>query len=177
MKSKDLKRLSRSDLLEMMLALSKENEQLRESVMKLQKDAENRIIAVERAGSLAEAALQLSGVFAAAQAACDAYTENVRYRYANQDEICRRREAETRDKCDEMTRAAQEACERMQQEMRAKCAAMEQEMRSKCDRILAETRKNARELLLEAKKKSLGGEDYSWLMDILEKDKSKDDTQ
>ncbi len=81
MTSKDLKRLSRRDLLEMLLELSKENEQLRQEVKELQKQLDDRCIAIENCGSLAEAALQLNGVFQAAQAACDQYIENIKFQY------------------------------------------------------------------------------------------------
>ena len=177
MKAKELKRLSRSDLLEMMLALSKENEELRSTVNGLKKDAENRAIAVENAGSLAEAALQLSGIFQAAQAACDTYTENIRYRSAHQDEICQQMEQQTRAKCEQLEQEVQAKCEQLERETRTKCDRMEQEMRAKCDRILTQARKNAREYLLDAKKKAAAGENYSWLMDILENETPKDDAQ
>lgn len=73
MTEKDLKRLSRKDLLEMLLELSRENEQLR-------KQLEDRTIQIEKSGSLAEAALRLNGLFEATQAACEQYTLNIRQR-------------------------------------------------------------------------------------------------
>lgn len=80
MENKELRRLSRTDLLEMLLDLSRENEQLKQEVEELRKQLNDRYIAVEEMGSLAEAALKLNGVFEAAQAACDQYIENIKFR-------------------------------------------------------------------------------------------------
>lgn len=78
MNQKELKRLSRSDLLEMMLGLSRENERLESELRQTKLQLENRTLKVEESGSLAEAVLSLNGVFQAAQAACDQYYFNVR---------------------------------------------------------------------------------------------------
>lgn len=102
MTAKELKRLSRNDLLEMMLELSKENQQLREQLEKLQEQQNNRRITIENAGSLAEAALKLQGVFQTAQAACDQYCEDVQARYEIQTQACTQMEQETRMKCEKM---------------------------------------------------------------------------
>ncbi len=95
MTSKELKRLSRSDLLEMLLDLSKENKKLLQEVEQLRAEAEQRKLSLEKCGSIAEAALSLNGVFEAAQAACEQYMENVRQR-------CDQMEKETKEKCDKM---------------------------------------------------------------------------
>ena len=78
MTDKQLKRLSRRDLLEMLLELSKENEQIKEENQLLKQKLENRKIDIENCGSIAEAALKLSGIFQAAEEACQLYIENVR---------------------------------------------------------------------------------------------------
>lgn len=95
MTAKELKRLRRSDLLEMLLTLRKENEQLRQQLDHARKQLENRRIEIESSGSLAEAALRISGIFEAAQAACEQYAENVRQRVEQQ-------EREAKEKCEQM---------------------------------------------------------------------------
>lgn len=77
MTEKELKRLSRSELLEMLIGQMEENEQLKTELEKARKKAESRQIAIDRAGSIAEAALALNGVFDAAQAAAAQYLENI----------------------------------------------------------------------------------------------------
>lgn len=81
--------------------LRKENQEL------LQK-LNDRNLVIENSGSLAEAALQLNGVFEAAQKACSQYIENMQFRSQNTEEICRQMEQQTREKCDEMIAKAQE---------------------------------------------------------------------
>lgn len=78
MNEKDLRHLSRAELLEMLLAQTEENEELRQRLDDAERRLEDRRIAVERAGSLAEAALQLNHVFEAADEAARQYLDNVR---------------------------------------------------------------------------------------------------
>ena len=97
MVDKDLRKLSRFELLEMLLEksreadrLQKENEELKNYIKeKIHKEngdlkeyirqrLDQRRIVIENAGSIAEAALQLNEVFQAAQKAADQYVENVR---------------------------------------------------------------------------------------------------
>ena len=80
MTPKELRRLRRSDLMEMLLQLSKENLQLRQDLEDAHRQLEEKQIKIEEAGSLAEAALRLNGIFEAAQAACEQYEYNIRLR-------------------------------------------------------------------------------------------------
>lgn len=100
MNAKELKRLRRSDLMEMLLELSKENEALRGQLQEAEQKLRERQINIEESGSLAEAALRLNRIFEDAQAACDQYEHNVRLR-------CRRLEAETRRRCADLESTAE----------------------------------------------------------------------
>ena len=73
MTERELRRLSRTDLLELLLAQRRENEQLRCILDQTQSQLADRTIKIDKAGSLAEASLQLSGVFDAAQKSADLY--------------------------------------------------------------------------------------------------------
>lgn len=106
MTDKELRKLSRTDLLEMLLMQKKENDQLRLQLQQLQSQLDDRTIAVNKAGSLAEASLQLNGVFESAQAACGQYVENIQMLSEKQEAICRRMEQETKQKCDRMVEEA-----------------------------------------------------------------------
>ena len=75
---KELQKLSRIDLLELLLEKSKENEKLQEELEQVKAKLAEREIKIEKAGSIAEAALALNGVFEADQAAADQYLENLR---------------------------------------------------------------------------------------------------
>ena len=73
----NLKKLSRQELLEMLIAEEKRIEQLEAELEAARAALKDRTIKIENSGSIAEAALKLSGVFEAAQAAADLYMENM----------------------------------------------------------------------------------------------------
>jgi len=77
---KELHKLKRGELLEMMLAQSREIDALRARVRDLEEKLADREIRIRESGSIAEAALKLNGIFEAAQAAADQYLENVKNR-------------------------------------------------------------------------------------------------
>lgn len=78
MTDKDLKRLRRDELLEMLIAQSKRMEQLQEELDAARAALNDRAILLQEAGSIAEASLRINGVFEAAQAAAQQYLENIR---------------------------------------------------------------------------------------------------
>lgn len=65
--------------------LNLEVQQLQQQLQDTQQQLESRHIDLVEAGSIAEAALRLNGVFEAAQAACDQYVENIKRRAGEQD--------------------------------------------------------------------------------------------
>ena len=69
MTEKEMKKLSRAELLEMLIAQSIELENCKEKLNAAEVALKNREIAINRAGSIAEASLALSGIFDAAQLA------------------------------------------------------------------------------------------------------------
>lgn len=108
MTDKELKRLSRSELLEMLIAQMKENEALQSRLELAEAQLNDRKIAVEKAGTLAEASLSLNGVFQAAEAAAQQYLENIERMSGQQETICRNMQAEAEAKAAEIVREAQE---------------------------------------------------------------------
>ncbi len=76
-KDRELKKLRRQDLLQLLLETEKENQRLRKDLIRAQELLESKKIAISEAGSLAEAAMKLSGVFEDAQRAADLYVQNV----------------------------------------------------------------------------------------------------
>ena len=77
MTDKELRKLSRSDLLELLISQTEENQALKTRVAQLEDQLNDRRIAVAEAGSIAEASLKLNGVFAAAEEAARQYLENI----------------------------------------------------------------------------------------------------
>ena len=107
MTEKELRRLSRTDLLELLLAQRRENEQLRCVLDQTQAQLADRTIKIDKAGSIAEASLQLSGIFTAAQDSCQYYLDNIRLLSERQSQICQQMEQETKEKCDRMVAEAE----------------------------------------------------------------------
>ena len=79
MTDRELRRLSRSELLEMLIAQTAENDQLKTRLAQAEAQLRDRRIAIDKAGSIAEAALQLNHVFEAADRAAQQYLERMRF--------------------------------------------------------------------------------------------------
>lgn len=77
MTTKNLRKLNRRQLLELMLEQSKRIDELENQLADARNELENRSIVAAEAGSIAEAALRLSGVFEAAQNAANMYLDGV----------------------------------------------------------------------------------------------------
>lgn len=107
MTDRELRRLSRSDLLELLLAQRKENEQLRCMLDQAEARLADRTIKINNAGSIAEASLQLNGIFTAAQDSCQSYIDNIKLLNERQTTICQQMENETRERCDRMVAEAE----------------------------------------------------------------------
>lgn len=133
MTNRELKKLSRNDLLELMLAQSRELDQLRERLRLAEEDLNSRQIGLDEVGSIAEASLKLNGVFQAAQDAASQYLENVKRVSGHQKEICARMERESR-----------RTSELLLEQTRAKCQEMEEQTRSRCRELLEAARREAR---------------------------------
>lgn len=108
MTERELRRLSRADLLELLLAQRRENEQLRCLLDQTQAQLADRTIQINSAGSIAEASLQLGGVFAAAQDSCQYYLDNIKLLSERQSAVCQQMELETKEKCDRMVAEAEQ---------------------------------------------------------------------
>ncbi len=74
----DLKKLSRKELLELLIDQVKENENLKKELEDCRKELERREIVIDNAGSLAEASLEIFDIFKKADEAAKLYLDNVR---------------------------------------------------------------------------------------------------
>lgn len=108
MTEKELRGLSRADLLELLIEQTKKNELLQQQLEDATAKLQSKELTISNAGSIAEASLQLSGVFEAAQAAGQQYLQNIRSLSHRQEQVCAEMERQTKKKCDEMLRQAKE---------------------------------------------------------------------
>ena len=122
MTDRQLRKLNRTDLLKLLLEENKESEALRKQLQEMQLQLECKQLNLNQSGSLAEAALKLSGIFEAAETACQYYTENIRNLSGRQEEICRKMEQETREKCDRMLEQARQMSRVYWEEYTEKCS-------------------------------------------------------
>ena len=140
---KELRRLKRKDLLELLLEQSKENEDQRlllavqkKKILHLEQRLEDRRIDIAQAGTLAEASLKLNGIFEAAQAAADQYLDNLK----TVDDRCQAMERETKERCDAMENEVKDRCEVMERETIDRCETMAEDTKKKCQELKEKTK-------------------------------------
>lgn len=78
MTEKELKKLNRYQLLEMLIIQTERADELQRQLEKAQSQLDSRDVQMTVLGSIAEASLHLSGVFEAAQNAADIYISKVK---------------------------------------------------------------------------------------------------
>ena len=79
MAERELRRMNRMELIEIIYALKQHEEELEQQNAKLRRQLADRTLRL--VGSIAEAALSMNRVFEAAQAAADQYLESVKAQY------------------------------------------------------------------------------------------------
>lgn len=132
MTDQELKKLKRSDLLELLIAETKENQALRARLDEAEEKLRSRDISIDEAGSIAEASLKLSGVMQAAQEAAGLYLENIEKLSLRQEAICSRLEEESLRRAEDMVAEA-----------KARCKAMEAETAARCEELLSSARRSS----------------------------------
>lgn len=120
MTERELRRLSRKDLLEMMIEQKKELEALKLELEEARKALQNREIMLNEAGSIAIAALQINGIFEAAQAAGQQYLENIQKLNERQAAICAKRDADSKAEADRILKETAERCRELEEEAKQK---------------------------------------------------------
>lgn len=128
MTQKELKKLSRTQLLEILLLQTEKAEQLEKELEETKSLLADRKLQFEKVGSIAEAALEINEVLKAAQAAADQYLENAIASYQDVD-ILRNN---TKMECDRMLLEAQKKCDEMNAESVDRCKRMEADTIKRC---------------------------------------------
>lgn len=158
---KDIKKLGRTELVDVIYQLKKSEQKLEEQVQTLQAALDEKNLRMENVGSIAEASLALTDIFSNAQTAADTYLDEIKSRRAVVEEECDKLSAEAQEKADTLLRETQAQTEKslqdtreqtdlMLQEAQAKTDAMLQEAQAKADLILQEARAQADAILQEA---------------------------
>ncbi len=80
MTDKELRKLHREDLLQILISQQRQIDEMNAALEESEAALNDKKIALEESGSIAEAALRLTGVFTAAQEAADRYSQEMRER-------------------------------------------------------------------------------------------------
>ena len=153
---KDLRRMKRKKLLEVLLDSSEENQQLRGTIddiqlqnRQLRASLEDKQLKINRAGTLAEASVLLNGVVESTQAAAQQYLDNLEDLYHREQVVCQQKEEEAQRQvqdmltkatlqCEQMVNDAAETCAEMEKQSQTICNAMRQQARLEADRYWAD---------------------------------------
>lgn len=127
MTDKELRKLRRSDLLEILVEQGRRIDALQRELEAAQKQLKTRQISISETGSVAEAALKMSGVFDDAQDAAKMYLENIKQRAAEQERISAELEEESRKKAEQLLLNTAKKCRAMEEATARKCLEMIEE--------------------------------------------------
>lgn len=116
MTDRELQKLKRVELLQLLVEQSRELDALRRELEETKKQLADRELHMQEAGSIAEASMQLNGVFEAAQRAADQYLESIRYQSEHVEEKCAALEAATRLRCEQMVKEAEATVQQAQKD-------------------------------------------------------------
>lgn len=143
MTTKELKRLSRMELLQILLRQTQETERLKEENAELKQQLESRKLQLAEAGNIAEAALKVNRVMEAAQAAAQQYLDNLRELGETAQTNVQELEEKTQRKCRKMEEETKARCQAMEKDAARRCAQLEAATQRKCDEMLGIARAQA----------------------------------
>lgn len=121
MVSKELKKLSRRELVDIIYQMKKNEQLLQDEIASLQEALQDRRIHLSTAGSIAEAAISVANVFSSAQTAADLYLQEIAH----------------------MKQITQSECEKMLEDARQKSAEMISQSEKQCSILNAQYRRES----------------------------------
>jgi len=80
--------MSRKELLELLVMISKKNDELEKELNKTKKLLEDKRIIISEAGSIADAALKLNNIFEIAQKSADQYLDSIKNNFLTKENVC-----------------------------------------------------------------------------------------
>ena len=161
---KELQKLKRRDLLEILLEQSRENDALMERLEEkdkimadMQEKLECRAISISQAGTIAEASFKLNGVYEAVEKAAQQYLDNLKALHDKEQNTFGRKQKEVETKCAAMMQATQERCDFMKEDTAKRCDELERGVKTRCDEMLSQAEMQSKEIrcAAEAKRKEI----------------------
>lgn len=138
MTEQELRRLSRKELLEMLIMQSEELESTKKKLANTKSKLLEREISIDNAGSIAEAALQVNGVFEAAQKACEQYIDNIKNLSKRQEVICDQKMKECEEQIEKMRKDTQIECDMMRAKAKVDAESYWSEVHSRLENFYKE---------------------------------------
>lgn len=111
MKKTDLRKYSKADLLELLIEQKKRTDELEKELSEVYEALNEKDLKIKKSGSLAEAAISLSGVFEAADKAAAQYIDNVKRVCLTKKQNLEKRERESRAEADRIIAKANKEAE------------------------------------------------------------------
>lgn len=139
MTDKELQKLKRTELLEIMLNLKSDLDKEKEENLKLKNQLNEKNIALEKSGSIAEASLELSGIFNAAQQAADVYLENIRKMHADQEIVYNDSIANAKREAEEIIAKAQKEASNLKAQTDIECRSRLKTTEEECQKKIVDT--------------------------------------
>lgn len=150
MTEKELKKLNRYQLLELIILQTEQMEALQEELDAARHALEAKQVRLANAGSIAEAAMQLSGIFEAAQSAADIYLEQVKVQNENAAKI----EEDARMNAENVLTEAQAQAEQILSDARRQSDNMAESSRKEAETLLTSSREEAEAMLASSRSRS-----------------------
>lgn len=139
MTDKELKRLGRAELIDIIYELQIQREQQETELQTLRRQLDDKLLQIEQSGSIAEAAIRVNQVIEAAQAAADQYLGSIHA--ANADLEQRVAEAEAKAKA--TVEAANRQAEGIVSQAQQKADATLREAETRAEAMLADAQRQA----------------------------------
>lgn len=109
MTDKDLRNLGRKELIEIIYEFQKREAEFQSTIKSLSEQLEVKEIQMEQAGSIAEAALVLNGIFESAQKAADQYLLSIKTANEHIAEETQKQLAEAKEQADALLKQGEDA--------------------------------------------------------------------
>lgn len=150
MAEKELRRMSRPELIEIIYALKSNEESLQKKNAHLEEQLNDRTIQISEAGSIAEAALQLNDIFSTAQIAADDYLTSIKAANVSMEE----EQKAAAKEAERVVAEAQAQAEQIVAEANAEAARIMTMAKEKVDNTLSEAEAASQHMTDTAQKKA-----------------------
>ena len=136
MTPKELRKLKRTELIDLLTEQNAVIEELQLRVEKLEVQLQDKSIKIDQAGSLAEAAIEVNGVIEAAQKAAQQYLDNIESLNSRTTMLCMQQEEECNSKCRALEAETKERCAGMEAAAEQQIEARWEEFTRKVDQYV-----------------------------------------